>query len=244
MEIIRCKSKKEASIKAGQAVGEYLRNNINDKILFLSSGGSNLEILGGINPEVLTKNITVTVLDTRFGVEPKDENYNQLMETDFYKRANEKGARFLNANTYSDVLKNIRIYQMGERFDAMLKDWIENTPNGKIVATIGMGSDGHIAGIMPFPENEKLFTELFKNQNRLAVAYEAQTIGRFPKRLTVTYPFFLKIDKVVSYIVGNDKQSKLLELSSGKDYPEHQFPGIVLGKLNDVSIFTNINIAP
>ncbi len=238
MNIIQCKNADEASKQAAKALEEAFDEYKDSNILFLSSGGSSLKILNNINPEVLTEKLIVTVLDTRLEVDLKDENYEQLAKTEFYKKAAEKGVQFLDSSAF----QTLSLSEAGKNFDTLLKNWLANHQAAKIVATIGMGVDGHIAGIMPFPDDKKSFDSLFVDTNNLAVAYDVPSGGKFPKRLTVTYPFLSKIDRVVSYITGDDKRPKLLELAGKNFFSNNQFPGIILRKLNKVSIFTDLEI--
>src|SRR3989344_588338 len=235
MNIISCKNKEEASKKAAEAIGEYFKENNDNEILFLSCGGSGIRMLNDIKSESLSSKLTVTMLDSRLQVEPQDENFYQLTRTDFYIRALQKRVRFLDVS----LLRNLPLKEAGERFEAMLKNWLETHKGGKVIASIGMGPDGHIAGIIPFPEDQKTFDGLFKNETRLSLAYEVPSKNQFPNRLTTTYSFFSKIDRVVSYITGEDKRDRLLELAGKKAFPEYRFPGIILSKLNEVSIFTD-----
>src|SRR3989338_9157783 len=153
MEIIQCKTKEEAAIKAAAALTKYFEENIHNEVLFLSCGCSGINMLNNVDPASLSKNLTVTILDSRLGVEPKDENYSQLIQTDFYNNGLNKNVKFIDPNIYSNVLKNIRISEVGEQFDTILKNWISNHKKAKIIASIGMGPDGHIAGMMPFPND-------------------------------------------------------------------------------------------
>src|SRR3989338_4354638 len=171
MEIIQCKNKEEASNKAAEALSLYFQDNIDKEVLFLSCGGSGIKMLNNVKSESLAKNLTVIMLDSRLQVEAKDENYYQLTQTDFYARALKRVVNFLDIAP----LRTVTLKEAGERFEALIKNLVASRPEVKIIASMGMGPDGHIAGIIPFPEDKKTFDGFFKDENRLALAYEVPT---------------------------------------------------------------------
>lgn len=237
MELIRCKNKEESLSLSAKEISKYFFET-KEEILFLSSGGSSLTILDLIDKDVLSSKITVSVLDTRIGVEIKDENYYQLTQTKFFKIAQERGVKFLDISDFG----NQSVESAGERLSLIFKDWLEKNPKAKIIATLGMGSDGHIAGIMPFPLNQNLFDGLFKSEENLFAYYEAMIKTAFPKRLTATFSFLKKIDRVISCINGEDKKEKLGNLLSEEKYFDCEFPGVLIRDLKNVLIFTDIKI--
>ena len=236
METTVLKNKEEALISAGKALTDFLKTNINNETLLLSSGGSSLAILNYVSPIVLSKKTTVTVLDTRIGVNRQDENFKQLSDTEFYKEAKNKGVQFIDVSHLSDLSPK----EAGEEFDLILRNWMLSRIGAKIVATVGMGADGHIAGIMPIPDNKKLFNSLFADKEKLAVGYSASGKIKFPKRLTATKTFLSRADKIVTFISGEEKRDKLSALLSKKDFKEEEFPAVMLRQFSDVSIFTDI----
>ncbi len=237
MELIRCKNKEESLSLSAKEISKYFFET-KEEILFLSSGGSSLAILDLIDKDALSSKITVSVLDTRIGVEIKDENYYQLTQTNFFKIVKEKGVKFLDISD----LRRESVKNSGDRWNVILKDWLKKHPEAKIIATLGMGTDGHIAGIMPFPLNQNLFDGLFKSEEKLFVFYEAIIKIAFPKRLTATFSFLKKIDRVISCINGEDKKEKLENLLGEEKYFDYEFPGILIRDLKNVSIFTDIKI--
>ncbi len=93
---------------------------------------------------------------------------------------------------------------LAEYFETMLTDWQNKNPSGEIVATLGVGSDGHTSGIMPFPENRKLFEQLFESK-KFVVAYDAFGKNSFPKRITTTISFLRKLKIAWCFITGESK---------------------------------------
>lgn len=235
MRIFSCKNAADASRRAAEALEKIFYDYKGEEFLFLTCGGSGIGMLSGVAVESLTNRVTIGVLDSRLDTDETNENYYQLSRTVFFRNAKNKGTSFLDISS----LRMTSLSEAGKRFSDILTEWIAGHKEAKIIASIGMGPDGHIAGMMPFPDNEKTFRSLFVETDSLAVAYETPNPNQFPKRLTATYPFLLKIDNVVSYITGENKRQKLIELKNSGNIPLHKFPGAVLKQLNDVSIFTD-----
>jgi len=54
--------------------------------------------------------------------------------------------------------------KLAHRYESSLFEWAKKHPEGKIIATMGIGFDGHTAGIMPYPENPETFARLFEDK--------------------------------------------------------------------------------
>ncbi len=46
---------------------------------------------------------------------------------------------------------------LAQRMEKNLRAWKNQNPQGKIIATLGIGADGHTAGIFPFADNSSTF---------------------------------------------------------------------------------------
>lgn len=176
-------------------------------ILFLTSGGSVLEALDFFTDDLssfLEKNsLTVSVLDERFDPTNKNSNFTQFKDTLFYKSIiNHENA--FEINTESDRFSNKE--ELADYFNDRLKWWVEKYPSGKIIATAGIGKDGHTAGIIPgMDENE--FKKIFFSE-RFAVAYTAKN-NPYPERVTTTFTFLKLIFKVFIYVSSKEKVEAL-----------------------------------
>src|SRR3989344_592734 len=151
---IFCDSEESVVLKeAKQYLNKKFAELKDRPLLFLSSGGSSLKLLDGVEKQNISSNITIGVLDERFSENEKVSNFAQLTETNFFKKAQTKGASFIN----SRIQKGEILQDLAVRFEKGLRTWKEKNPEGKIVITLGIGVDWHTAGIMPFPENKELF---------------------------------------------------------------------------------------
>lgn len=260
---------KKAAEQAGKALDKLLAEHKNLPILLVLSGGSALEILDEIKADVLSKNLTITMLDERFTpleknqdtkqsgnilkttasqITPKKRsdsltgfsldktvnNFSLLRQTKFYKTAAMKKCGFIGTSIRPDETKEA----FADRWEKRLRGWRQEHPKGKIIATFGMGADGHTAGIFPLADNEVLFKKLFLGDNWLT-AYSAGGKNQFPERITTTLTFFKLIDAAVAYISGQEKQAALKELKN-KSKSLEALPAMALWKIKNTEVFTDI----
>jgi 6-phosphogluconolactonase/glucosamine-6-phosphate isomerase/deaminase len=112
------------------------------RVLWIISGGSNLEIATRIMFELnedLTSNLQIILSDERYvKVGNKDSNYASLMEAGFDSKL----------STFESILSNkLDPQQTVERYRQLYETklaWADLT-----VAQLGIGEDGHIAGVLP-----------------------------------------------------------------------------------------------
>ncbi|OHA68087.1 MAG: hypothetical protein A3J68_00945 [Candidatus Wildermuthbacteria bacterium RIFCSPHIGHO2_02_FULL_48_16] len=213
MEVVRCKTKEEAIKNAGKKLNELFLSHQHVPVLFLSSGGSALQLLDEIDVNSLPEDLAVGVLDERRGVEPKNSNSTQFKATSFFARLQKRGVPFI--------------------------DLEGKTSARKVIITQGVGADGHTAGIFPFPEDRKKFRELFENEKVLSVRYNAGDKTEYPERVTVTMPFLRKIDHSVVFMVGEEKRIAL-ERILAEEGTLAETPARIVREMRDVTIFTDI----
>lgn len=197
MELFRYQTKEEARGKAVEELNK-LFSEIQGPILFLSSGGSSFEVLEEIEIGYLAGRVTLGMLDERYGVDPKVNNFFQLFQTQFFQKAKKQGISYIDTS----IQKGESLEQLAKRFEKFLGRWKEKNPPGKVIITQGVGSDGHTAGIMPYPKNPELFKKLFDTPGRWVAGYNA--------RVTVTLSFLRHIvDYSLVYLVGEQKREAL-----------------------------------
>ncbi len=225
----------EAARIVGQKISADLTNWNNEPVLLLLSGGSSLRILDYIEIQNWT-NITLFFLDERFSVNNTDSNFAELTRTNWFTEISQANANFID----SRVLPGENQNSFSKRLTENLNSWLKKNPTGKKIAIMGMGPDGHIGGIFPYPENPDLFAELFTGRE-LIVLHDVTGKNKFPHRVTTTYSFFHLIDKSYAYICGEEKRKALSELQKNK-LPHYQLPAKILYNLKDVFLVTDINI--
>ncbi len=165
-------------------------------VLWLVSGGSNIKasvtVMGNI-PANLTKQLSVMLADERYGnVGHADSNWAQLLQAGFKKK-------------YAQLLP---VLQEGLDFGATaisynkLALWAMADAD-HVIAQLGIGDDGHIAGILPgSPAAEEIMS--------LAIGYETKKYDR----LTMTFKAFAKVDVTYAFAFGESKKQALTTLQS------------------------------
>ena len=196
-------------LRAGEALNNAFSEYEKEPILFLSSGGSSLPLLDLIDVSQLGQHVTVAALDERFSLNPSENNFAQIAGSKFYETAKSKGVSFIDTRVRPEETQE----ELFKRYEASLKEWFFKNPNGKVIATVGIGPDGHASGIMPYPEDPQKFKELFEGDN-LVVSYDAFGKNPFSKRVTTTVNLIRKIDKAICYVVGDGKKNAIQKVLS------------------------------
>jgi 6-phosphogluconolactonase/glucosamine-6-phosphate isomerase/deaminase len=233
MKINKFDSKAEAAASAGEALNNLLLENIKSPILLLVSAGSAFEILEYVGEKVMSENLTVCMLDDRFSENPEVNNFLQLQKLDFYTLALSKDVNFFGTLPRP----NEKITELAERFEGNLKNWRKENPNGLIVATFGMGADGHTAGIFP-ESDEKKFANLMKNESWV-IGYNVGDKDKYSERVTTTLTFFKEIDFGIGFVCGEDKKLKFNELQQGGT-SVNLLPALSWHSIKNLQIFTDI----
>ena len=235
LEIFRQNDKNSAAAEAGEYLNAALAENKKSPILLLLSGGSALNILEYVGESALGANLSITMLDERFSEDANINNFAQLQKSDFYKDAfNVEASFFGTLPRPGETAENLRT-----RWDKNFKNWREENPTGLIIATLGMGADGHTAGIFSFPEDPDKFQKLFLSEN-WTVAYNTDNKNKFPERLTTTLTFLKLIDFGFAYVCGADKKDKLDKLTSA-NIKTAELPAAVWREMKNVKVFTDIS---
>ncbi len=237
MEIIFEKNRQELEKRAATFLSDEIRKNSNQPVLFLSSGGSALSLLPLIEESVLSANLTVGILDERFSRDPNINNFSQMKAKPFFNNAQTAGVKFL-----EDVVQEgDSLEEAGKRFDDMLKKWKAKNPEGYCIATVGVGPDSHVSGVLPYPENPTLFKTLFENKDIWAMGYDAVNKTQYNERITVTLPYLRTLDEAIVFITGENKRGALLKIfpDTGSLY---ETPARIIRELKSATIFTDIDI--
>jgi 6-phosphogluconolactonase/glucosamine-6-phosphate isomerase/deaminase len=235
MRISRSQSRETAMRKAIDRLNECLESAQRKPILLMLSGGSALELLAGVEMKYIGRRVTIAALDERFSRDSAVNNFSQIAETEFYKKAERKGIDYIDTRIH----RKISLYGLAQKFERGLKGWRKKHPTGNII-TQGMGEDGHTSGIMPYPENPKKFAQLFEKQNRWVVGYNAtKEKNEYPKRVTVTLPFLREyVDCSVVYITGSKKRRAMKRLFARKGSLART-PARIVGEMKNVFLFSD-----
>lgn len=220
---------------AGRYINDLLSLYIGKPVLFLIAGGSSLDVLEYILPEFIPENLTVTVTDERFTDDMDQNNFDTLQTTKFYSDISEVESFVINTAVFAG--DDIDFH--AARFEKNLKEWIEEFPNGKIIALFGIGADGHTAGIIPHVYEGDLFDQKFSSDALVATVIDKAELGGFPERVTTTFSFMKKVHYPIFYIKGNGKKEALIK-ALDPNTKLSDTPARIMTELRDVFIFTDI----
>jgi 6-phosphogluconolactonase/glucosamine-6-phosphate isomerase/deaminase len=224
----------EVLARATEKLNAALEREFGGSTLLLLAGGSSLALLEGVKKEFLGAHLTIGMSDERAGDDPRANNFVQMTQTVFYRKAEERGCAFF------DTKQGETAAQLGVRMDGALRAWRAENPRGAILLTQGIGADGHTCGIMPFPEDEKKFAELFETAGRFAVGYDASGKSEFAARATVTMTFLRgEVSESVAYAVGSSKKNALSRLMDSKRQALHKVPAWILRDMKTATVFTD-----
>ncbi len=226
MKVFRSEAPAEG---AGISLTRILTDYKTKPILLMVSGGSGFSILEYVSDEVLGPHISLSVLDERFSKNPDVNNLLQLEQTGFFMRAIEKGVKVVQPKI-TDFDTNL---SYSNKFEVILKEWRRNNPEGVIVATMGIGSDGHTAGIFKNFEDTN-------HEERWVVGYRvSKELNEHTERVTVTYTFLKEqVDRAIVYASGKEKR-KFIDLITTSDCKQEYVPSCILQKMRYVELYTD-----
>jgi 6-phosphogluconolactonase/glucosamine-6-phosphate isomerase/deaminase len=193
------------------------------------SGGSSFSILEFVSETVLGVNITVTVLDERFSTEASVHNFTQLERTSLYLRGTTRGVHTISTRIHEgDTKETLR-----NRWEEALIAWKKEHQNGIIIATMGIGPDGHTAGIFAGD-----FGVDFSGE-QLVVSYTVpRSVNIFTDRITVTFTFLKNfVDKAIVYVVGSGKRV-FVEKIEAATCDLNTMPACILNQMCSVTLYT------
>jgi 6-phosphogluconolactonase/glucosamine-6-phosphate isomerase/deaminase len=186
-------------------------------VLWALSGGTNIEIsraiMGGIAPG-LTHRLTICLIDERYG-QPghADSNWEQLVSS---------GIDFKNATVFDVLTPEANFETTRERYEERTREAM--TANEVIITQLGIGADGHTAGILP--------------ESKAAVDVDAWVVGYESEpytRITWSFKALMAADETYVFAFGENKRDTLqalttLELSLAEQPAQilKQLPGVTV----------------
>jgi 6-phosphogluconolactonase/glucosamine-6-phosphate isomerase/deaminase len=222
--------------KACLHLTEMIKNHGEVPLLLLLSGGSALKILEGVSEEVFAgNNLTVGMVDDRFTRDVRASNFMQVRATRFYLHGLRRGAVFID----SSVGEFETLETFAKRYETELKKWKKANPTGIIRIVLGMGVDGHTAGILPHPEDPKKLDILF-NGPGIVVGYDAGIKNEHRFRMTSTFTLLKQSEQTLVYVTEEEKRGALEKIQAEKGSLA-ETPARIIKDLKNVTLFTDIN---
>lgn len=197
-------------------VTDYIKGQLasGKAVLWLVAGGSAIkvavhtrELLGALNP---TDILRVALTDERYGaVDHPDSNARQLVEAGF----DMSGLTFYPTLKGEDIATTSQQYS--ETLNILAKDC------DAIIALLGMGVDGHTAGLLP------------GNPLMDTADYAGQFDGFDFQRVTTTPTLLHHVDEAVLYAVGQSKWPIISQLATT------DLPVAVLRQAKNLTVFSD-----
>lgn len=234
MKINNFTTKDETTAGAGEKLHQLLMANKDKPVLLLLSGGSALSILDYVSKQGTGEHLTIAMVDERFNSDTNINNFAQFQKTDFYTFALEMETSFFGSLPRKDETKEM----LATRLENNIKNWKTENPSGVIFTILGMGVDGHTAGIFPMVDENK-FNSLF-NSDAWVTAYTTPEENICKDRVTATLPLLKQIDATIVFVCGQDKKQKF-EFVIKKLGSLNLLPALVWHEMKNVEIFTDIN---
>ncbi len=207
-------------------------------VLFLTSGGSAFALLDRLPVTLFGRTLTVGVLDERYSRRPTVNNFLQLKRTRFYKRAKSRGVEWID----TVPRRGETFTHFSKRFGGALHMWKRQNPKGRVIVTLGMGADGHTAGIMPYPDAPQRFRQLFASPLQWVVGYDAKKKNPHSLRATVTLLFLWReVDSTIALVCGEEKRSALSRMIATRGSLA-KTPMRIIHQMKNVQVFTDIEI--
>jgi len=196
-----------------ELVGEISRHLAkNEPVLFLASGGSTagsaaavcntLIEQAGTRRSLLHWLFTVTLADERFGIEGHPDSNWKLLEDSGLKSGSINAVKVLHGG---DESSQAFLHEI-DRFNEFLTEAAvrHEAKHLFVAALLGIGGDGHTAGILP----ESPLSTMPPEGTRYGEGYKA---GLF-RRITITPAFFRHIDLAAVWAGGEEKREALENL--------------------------------
>jgi len=192
------------------------------RVLFFVTGGSSMvagvkvaELLRDYPQQNLIKNLTITLTDERYGLlDHPDSNWYQLVKKGFALPSAKLIPILINEGRDTTVKK----------FGAILHQEFSRAEYK--IGLFGIGTDGHMAGILPE-------SGAVKSEN-LTYGYETPTFFR----ITITSKAIEKLDEAVVWVQGENKWNIIKNLQENSIEFSKQ-PVQILKKIPLLTIFTD-----
>ena len=203
--------------------------------LLLFSGGSALSVIQYLPLFSDAAFLTLSVVDERADPSGATSNFQELSRTPWFQAMRAAGAATIDPLSSATSFSQ----EKAQAFEHALRQWQETHKNGLIVALLGMGADGHTAGIFPTPATET-FAQLFQSEAWVA-AHTVPGAPSYPERLTTTLTFLQQVaDRVYVFICGREKEIAWRHLLA-QDLALSALPILGIYAMRQPQIFTDLS---
>jgi 6-phosphogluconolactonase len=232
MELKKSHSQDEAVSRATDSLLTYLTQQTRTETTLLLSGGSATLIYQQLVQKShhfdSLKWLQVGQIDERWGaVGHVDSNQRAIRNTGLVEAWERKGAQF-----HWVLHEPTSLTETADSYQSWLETRFATT---SVLAVLGVGGDGHTAGILPF-QDQVLFDHTFPD-DRIFVGYEYPQETEFPQRLTVTPSALQSLTWFTGVMWGENKEPVWQKLGESKPLSVSQFPVQLLTSVPGVFYF-------
>mgnify|MGYP001588303716 CR=1 FL=1 len=199
------------AISANKIVAKVLENYCDSKTaLFLSGGSTPVKLYKEITAEKSLKIGAALMVDERFG-EKLHKKSNELMikNTGLLKYFESRNVRFYPIIVEEESLENTAL-----QYDEALRFLLKYFP--KTVGLLGLGEDGHTAGLPSGNQKSNLKNQnlidtnkrILEDQSSLVTFYNEED-GKYGARITMTYLALSQLDLILILVLGQEKREAL-----------------------------------
>ena len=189
------------------------------RVIWLVSGGGNIAIaVDAMNllSDELTEKLVIMQADERFvAIDSSDSNWHQLLVAGFNTKR---------ATIHPILVAGESRDQTVARYNETIE--VEFSQADYIICQLGVGTDGHIAGIKPGSE-ASTSTALF-------AGYQWNDYNR----VTLTFAALRRVSETLTFIYGGTKRPVIIQLT-GDAPPLEQFPAGILNEINNSTVYTD-----
>jgi 6-phosphogluconolactonase/glucosamine-6-phosphate isomerase/deaminase len=213
----------EGSAQARQILAdrllEALQKPENKRVLWLVTGGSNITLSVAVMeqlPDELSSKLTIALTDERFGpVGHPDSNFQQLFDAGFQPKR---------ATVVPVLTPGVALTETCERYEAAMAATFSAADFS--IAQFGIGSDGHIAGILPG-------TDSVTNKD-IVVAYTTETYTR----ISLSLEALKRVDAAYAFVFGKDRREALDNLCN-RELSLSEEPSQILKQIKESYVYND-----
>ena len=212
----------------GEKLTEIINNHSGDTLCLLA-GGSSLDVVEFIQPTYKPECRTIFVMgDERVSGEPSVNNYLQL-------EARYPDFRILKHTINTTASNRERPTEFAKRIAVEIEKNISQSKNLKIISLLGVGGDGHIAGI--FPMDRADFNDTYPHDQM----YVPVTLEGLERNFRATFTPNWILNNVTELFVYAQGESKLdiLYMLTSENKSNHERPAEIIKQHMSAHIYTD-----